>query len=87
MTRPVLWTWKMHANGERRGGMKAHAFEDSTRRSLCYKYDDGPEWNLAPCGAGGLALPLRDCCSSCLRAAGTALSGIPSRLSQRTEET
>ena len=48
MEHHFAWTWKKHANGERRGGMKAHAFEDSTRRSLCRKYDDGPEWNAAP---------------------------------------
>lgn len=45
MEHVVAWTWKTHANGERRGGMKAHAFEDSTRRSLCRKYDDGSAWS------------------------------------------
>jgi hypothetical protein len=44
MEHVVAWTWKTHWNGERRGGMKAHAFENSTRRSLCRKYDDGSDW-------------------------------------------
>jgi len=53
MEHVVSWTWKTHANGERRGGMKAHAFEDSTRRSLCRKYDDGPAWSTIVLGEIG----------------------------------
>jgi hypothetical protein len=78
----VAWTWKTHANGERRGGMKAHAFENSTRRSLCRKYDDGQEWSTA---RQDVAIP-GACCSTCLCVAATAIGGIPARLSQRTEE-
>jgi hypothetical protein len=45
------WFWKTHTNGEQRGGMKAHAFESATRRSLCRKYDDGLAWEMRTKGS------------------------------------
>jgi hypothetical protein len=50
------WIWKTKNHGERRGRGKAHAFEASTRRSLCRKYDDGPSWIDADVAPGVCAV-------------------------------
>jgi hypothetical protein len=67
----MSWLWKTRKDNERRGRGKAHAFEDSTRRSLCRKYDDGPTWMAADAAPGVCAVCWKEAarqtdCGCCL---------------------
>jgi len=76
----LAWTWKKHDDGERRGGMKAHAFEISTRRSLCRKYDEGPEWKEVPGSRD------EDRCSTCRKEVARVADRVAPRSTQWQDE-